>query len=199
MDAEPTPFPDREDPEAVEAPDATDSLTLDEVAELYNFDRGRLRRRVLAGGLPGAFMTQTTEGLQWRIPRQSLERLGYTPTADVVPAAPTAVVEAAPPPEAMAGDGPLLEEPPRLTRAWERVDAAWEEVYRDRDRLARRWQRLEDERARLDSAFADLHADRERQAEILDLIEKRLAELADAIAPTDSRRDVGGEPDARGF
>lgn len=58
-------------------------LTLEQAADCYNFQPDRLRRRLQAGGVPGAHLDD--DGTTWWIPEKSLAFLGYRPVNESQP------------------------------------------------------------------------------------------------------------------
>ncbi|MDP9404746.1 MAG: hypothetical protein M3P85_15845, partial [Actinomycetota bacterium] len=58
-------------------------LSVSEAAALYNFPEERLRRRLDAGGVPGAFKKAENGTAVWCIPEPSLAALGYAPAGAV--------------------------------------------------------------------------------------------------------------------
>lgn len=195
-----TTTPDQAQPEpaAEEPPPPAETLTLEEAARRYNFSLSRLRRRLTAGGVPGAYTVQTDEGQEWRIPESSLVALGYRPVGEeqeeVAEAEAVEEVEEVEEVEveevledATAVDAPADAEAPRpfdqdVPGAAERERRALEAVYEmlegERERTEAERGRLEEERRQLDADRQQLRADQKELERRRRELEKQATELA---------------------
>lgn len=72
----------RHEPEALAPTPPVRVLSVSEAAALYNFAEDRLRRRLDAGGVPGAYRSGANGNAAWLIPEPSLIALGYAPAVE---------------------------------------------------------------------------------------------------------------------
>lgn len=139
-------------------------LTMSEAGALYNFPEDRLRRRLEAGGVPGAFKRAQNGSVEWAIPEHSLAALGYVPKVrpdpDVTAAAPAVGTGAETATAFGALSGDLREHAAeRDAVAAERrdLDAARSMLDGDRQKLEASFNALDDYRKALDAEVARVH------------------------------------------
>jgi hypothetical protein len=152
------------DPRPSEPP-ATDALALEEASRAYGVSVTTLRRLLRDERIAGAYKVPGPKGAEWRIPRGSLDALGYSPAQ---PAQDTTPQPAQPSADLAA----LVASIASLTDALDGQRRQLLAAEEDRGRAEREAVEARVTTARLE---AQLDAERERSAELLTRLEAATA------------------------
>ncbi len=183
-----------------------EAMTLEQVAHSYGIPLPQLRRRVVAGAVPGAYTVDGEGGREWRVPTASLLRLGYEPRrrAQVPDASPARLEpftnrpEPVPPPQG-GGHDASASQTERTVRIPHQVEADYRRLEHDRTTVEAARRALKDQDARLKEERLRLDKDRRNVEDLCRVLATELALLrAEREALDAERRCLQAERDVVG-